>query len=57
MTSHDITILTAIIGITVVGIVYVFHGGDGVALTGTTTAIAAFLGFKISEAKNSGTGQ
>ena len=47
MKSHDIVLLVAVVCIAAIGIVYIKEGGDGVALTGSTTAIAALLGYKI----------
>lgn len=48
MNSHDIVLSVAIICIAVIGVFYIRAGGDGVALTGSTTAIAAVLGYKIA---------
>ena len=51
MESHDIVLLGAVVCIAAIGITYIFNGGDGAALVGSTTAIGGLLGYKMAEKK------
>lgn len=49
MDTKEIGIIVGVIAVTVIGVVYILHGGDGIALTASLTTIAAILGFKVGQ--------
>lgn len=51
MKSRDVVIIAAIIGITILGAVYIHEGGDGIAFSAAAAAIATAMGYKIGKSE------
>lgn len=50
--SHAIVIGLGIIGATVLGAVWILHGGDGIAMTGYFSIVGSLVGYEFGSRSN-----